>query len=334
MNYLVTGGAGFIGLNFVRFLQSKITETDKILVYDNLTYAAPAGSLEILKTLGVRLVKADIGDKKLFSATLREYKIGKIINFAAQTHVDRSILAPDGFFETNLLGTVKMLDVLVDRPKIQFHHVSTDEVFGCAAAGEKFNELSRYNAGSPYSASKAAAEQAVFAFVKTYGIKATISIASNNFGPYCHPEKLIPLTITRALLDEQIPVYGDGLQKRDWIHVTDHCEGIWRILTKGKNGESYILSSGETITNLELLNLILKIMKKPESLLQYVSDRKGHDLNYSTDNTKAVEQLKFQIRKPLKTYLAEVVDWYKSNREWWLPLKKSADVISNGYLRK
>ncbi len=334
MNFLITGGAGFIGLNFVRFLKSKKAETDEVIVYDNLTYAASAGSLRVLKTLGIKLVKGDIGDKKAFSATLKKYKIGKVINFAAQTHVDRSILSPDIFFETNLLGTVKMLDVLIDYPEIHFHHISTDEVFGNAPAGKKFNEKSRYNAGSPYAASKVAAEQAVFAYIKTFGLKATVSIASNNFGPYCHPEKLIPLTVTRALLNEPIPVYGNGLQKRDWIHVDDHCTGIWRVITRGRQGESYILSSGRMMTNLELMKKILKIMNKPESLLKHVSDRKGHDLIYSADNSKAVKELGFKINKPVKTHLKKVIDWYLNNREWWQGLKKSADSISEGYLNK
>ena len=293
MRILITGGAGFIGSNFVQYINKKYPDTF-ICIYDKLTYA---GNLENIKSLlekpNVVFEREDICDKISFSKALKTHKIDTIVHFAAESHVDRSIKDPDAFIKTNILGTYTILECLRENPEIRFHHVSTDEVFGALPLDEpeiKFSETTPYDPKSPYSASKASADHLVRAYIHTYGIKGTISNCSNNYGPYCHIEKLIPLAITRAISNESIPVYGSGMQIRDWIYVEDHCHGIDLILEKGKIGETYLFGGNGEKPNIWIIKEILKALGKPESLITYVEDRKGHDLRYAVDYSKAKKE--------------------------------------------
>ena len=337
MNILITGGAGFIGSNFTRYWAKKYP-SDNIVVYDKLTYA---GNKENLKDLSRNpfflFVQGDIVDGELFEKTLVDNKIDTVVHFAAETHVDRSINNPETFVMTNVIGTLRILEVIRKYPTIRFHHISTDEVFGELPLDDpnaKFSENTPYDPRSPYSASKASSDHLVRAYINTFKINATISNCSNNYGPYCFPEKLIPLAITRAIKNEEIPVYGDGLQVRDWIHVDDHCLGIELILKKGKIGETYILGGHGEKPNIYLLKEILKILNKPESLLVHVGDRKGHDKRYAMDYTKANSELGFEPQKSLESRLEETVRWYQDNEDWWTPLKVEADKIAIAYLEK
>lgn len=337
MNILITGGAGFIGSDFTRYWATKYP-SDKIVVYDKLTYAGNKENLkELLNNPLFTFVQGDIVDGGLFEKTLLENHIETVVHFAAETHVDRSITDPETFVMTNVIGTLRILEVIRKYPTIRFHHISTDEVFGelpLEDPNAKFSEDTPYDPRSPYSASKASSDHLVRAYINTYKIKATISNCSNNYGPYCFPEKLIPLAITRAISDQEIPVYGDGLQVRDWIHVDDHCMGIELILQKGRIGETYILGGHGEKPNIYLLKEILKILKKPESLLVHVGDRKGHDKRYAMDYTKAKTELGFKPQKSLESRLEETVNWYKNNEAWWTPLKDEADKIAAEYLAK
>jgi dTDP-glucose 4,6-dehydratase len=337
MNILITGGAGFIGSNFTRYWAKKYP-SDNIVVYDKLTYA---GNKENLKDLSRNpfflFVQGDIVDGELFEKTLVDNKIDTVVHFAAETHVDRSINNPETFVMTNVIGTLRILEVIRKYPTIRFHHISTDEVFGELPLDDpnaKFSENTPYDPRSPYSASKASSDHLVRAYINTFKINATISNCSNNYGPYCFPEKLIPLAITRAIKNEEIPVYGDGLQVRDWIHVDDHCLGIELILKKGKIGETYILGGHGEKPNIYLLKEILKILNKPESLLVHVGDRKGHDKRYAMDYTKANSEFGFEPQKSLESRLEETVRWYQDNEDWWTPLKVEADKIAIAYLEK
>jgi len=344
MNLLITGGAGFIGSNFVRYWNKKYPH-DNIVVYDKLTYA---GNLENIKDvlnspsleggLGrVMFQKGDICDLNDLESTVKDNHIQTIVHFAAESHVDRSIEAPDDFIQTNIIGTFKILELLKKYPEIRLHHVSTDEVYGDLPLDRpeiKFKEDDKYIPSSPYSASKAASDHLVRAYIRTYGIKATISNCSNNYGPYCFPEKLIPLSITRALNDQEIPVYGDGKQIRDWIHTEDHAYGIDLILEKGKLGETYLLGGNGERENIWMIKEILKLIDKPESLIVHVGDRKGHDHRYAIDYSKAKKELGFEPLKPVAERLRETVEWYKNNESWWKELKTKADVIAEKYLEK
>src|SRR5260221_919716 len=335
MNLLVTGGAGFIGSNFIRYWHKKYPG-DFIVNYDKLTYA---GNLENLKELegssDYTFVKGNILDSKLLSETIEKFNIEKLVHFAAESHVDRSIDSPDDFIRTNINGTFSIVEVLRKFPEIRFHHISTDEVFGDLPLDKpklKFKEDTNYNPRSPYSASKASSDHLVRSYINTYGIKATISNCSNNYGPYCFPEKFIPLAITRALNDEEIPVYGSGDQIRDWIHDEDHCYVIELILTKGRIGETYLLGGNGERTNNWMVKEILGILNKPKSLIVHVGDRKGHDHRYAIDYSKAKKELGFEPLKPISERLVETVNWYKDNESWWRPLKIHADKIALKYL--
>ncbi|MCA9380137.1 dTDP-glucose 4,6-dehydratase [Candidatus Dojkabacteria bacterium] len=336
MNILITGGAGFIGSNFTKYWADKYPD-DNIVVYDKLTYAGNKENLkELFDNPKFSFVQGDIVDGELFEKAVVDHEINTIVHFAAETHVDRSIEGPEAFVQTNIMGTFRILEVLRKYPEIRFHHISTDEVFGELPLDDpnaKFSETTPYDPRSPYSASKAASDHLVRAYVNTYKIKATISNCSNNYGPYCFPEKLIPLTITRAINDQEIPVYGDGMQVRDWIHVDDHCIGVDLILEKGKLGETYILGGHGEKPNIFIIKEILKLLEKPESLIILVGDRKGHDKRYAMDFTKAKNELGFEPQKPLERRLEETVQWYVNNQNWWAPLKAEADRIAEGYLK-
>ncbi len=335
MNILITGGAGFIGSNFAKN-HAKNKPNDNIVVYDKLTYAGNKDNLkELSENPNFKFVLGDITDSELLERTILENKIDTIVHFAAETHVDRSIDGPEDFIQTNIIGTFRILEILRKYPEIRLHHISTDEVFGELPLDDpnaKFSEETHYDPRSPYSASKASSDHLVRAYVNTYKIKATLSNCSNNYGPYCHPEKLIPLAITRALSDQEIPVYGDGLQIRDWIHVLDHCYGVELILEKGKIGETYILGGHGEKPNIFIVKEILRILGKPESLIVHVGDRKGHDKRYAMDFSKAQKELGFQPLKTLEERLEETVSWYKNNKSWWEKSKADADRIAEKYL--
>ena len=335
MNILITGGAGFIGSNFTKYWHKKYPE-DKVVVYDKLTYAGNKDNLTDI--LGdITFVQGDICDKDFFAQTISENSINYIVHFAAETHVDRSIYEPGDFVQTNIVGTYNILEVVRANPEIRFHHISTDEVFGTLPLEKvevRFNEDTPYNPKSPYSASKAGSDHLVRAYINTYNIKATISNCSNNYGPYCFVEKLIPLTISRAMNDQEIPVYGSGLQVRDWIYVEDHCKGVDLIIQKGRIGETYILGGDGEKENIWIIKEILKILGKPESLIVYVEDRLGHDERYAMDYTKAKTELGFVPEKNISERLVETVAWYQKNQEWWKNQKPVADKLAEQYLEK
>lgn len=334
MNILVTGGAGFIGSNFIRYWL-KNNSTDKIFNLDKLTYAGNLDNLlKVSKLPNYKFIKGDICNFEEISKVVKANNIEVIVHFAAESHVDRSITGPADFINTNINGTFNILETIRNNPHIRLHHISTDEVFGSLSQTDaKFDENTRYSPRSPYSASKASSDHLVRAYIDTYGIKATISNCSNNYGPFCYPEKLIPLAITRALSNELIPVYGSGEQIRDWIHVEDHCRGIELILKKGQIGQTYLLGGNGERTNIWVIKTVLKLLDKPESLIKFVGDRKGHDFRYAINYSKAENELGFKPQKTIEQWLEETVNWYKNNQQWWEPLKKNADIIADKYLQ-
>ncbi len=315
---LVTGGAGFIGANFVRYWKTHHPE-DMIRVLDVLTYA---GNLQNLEGLDIDFVQGDICDVATVAKAFDD--IDTVIHFAAETHVDRSITGSMPFVQTNVLGTLTLLEETKKRSDQikRFHHISTDEVFGALELGsdEKFSEVTHYDPRSPYSASKAASDHLVRSYYHTHHLPITISNCSNNYGPYHFPEKLIPLMILNAMQDKPLPVYGDGLNVRDWIHVEDHCRGIEAILLKGKVGETYCLGGDAERANIDVVKRVLVALDKPESLIRYVEDRKGHDRRYAIDSSKAKRELGWEPKKSFEQGLQETVQWYLDHEDWWRPL--------------
>ncbi len=328
-NVLVTGGAGFIGSNFLRFLLTAIADA-QVINLDALTYA---GSLENLKELPnadhYRFIHGDIGDFDMVQRLISEKDIDTVVHFAAETHVDRSILGPAPFIHTNINGTFNLLEAARSawQGNLQgkrFHHVSTDEVYGSLEPSEPaFIESSNYDPRSPYSASKAASDHLARAYHHTYGLPVTITNCSNNYGPYQFPEKLIPLIILNALQMKPLPVYGDGKQMRDWLYVEDHVEAILLVLERGQLGQTYNIGGGNQLQNLEVVKEICKILddlrpaKLPHaSLLEYVPDRPGHDRRYAMDSTKINTELGWQPRHDLKGGLRQTVQWYLENPDW------------------
>lgn len=325
MKLLVTGGAGFIGSNFIHYWLKSHPE-DQILNLDKLTYAGNLASLaDVQNNPNYSFIKADICDRQAVDSAMAG--VDFVVHFAAESHVDRSITGPAIFVMTNVVGTQVLLDSALKNKVKRFHHISTDEVFGSLELGskEKFSETSQFQPNSPYSASKAGSDHLVRAYFKTYGLAVTITNTSNNFGPYHFPEKLIPLAITNLIEGKPVPVYGDGLYVRDWLYVEDHCRGIDLVLQKGKVGETYCLGGlTEDISNLEIVKKILKIMNKPESDIEFVTDRLGHDRRYALDWTKAKSELGYQPEHDFDTYLEKTVQWYLDNQAWWEPLKHGA----------
>ena len=324
MNLLVTGGAGFIGSNFILYWLKKYPQ-DKILNLDKLTYA---GNLENLKTvennLNYAFVKGDICNLSLIDSLIKKYNIDTIVHFAAESHVDRSIMDPAPFIKTNVEGTYILLEAALKNKIKRFHHISTDEVFGALPLNskEKFNEKTAYNPRSPYSASKAASDHLVRAYYVTYGLPITLSNCSNNYGPYQFPEKLIPLAITNIIEGKKVPIYGDGLYVRDWLYVEDHCKALDLILHKGKVGETYFIGGlTEDIPNIKVVRKILKIMGKDESYIEYVKDRPGHDRRYAIDWSKIHRELSWKPEVDFDTGLKLTVDWYLKNQDWWKKIK-------------
>ncbi len=322
---LVTGGAGFIGSNFVRWVLTDHPDCF-IVNLDNLTYAGNLENLEdFLNHPGHIFVKADICDGKTIEDIIDKYKIEAIINFAAESHVDRSIMAPKIFIETNVTGTLTLLQAACDKKIEKFLQISTDEVYGQLGPAGKFTEETPPSPNSPYSASKAAADFLVKAFGHTWGLNYNITRCSNNYGPYQFPEKMIPLMINNALTGKPLPVYGDGLHVRDWIHVEDHCRAIWEVLTEGKSGETYNIGSSCEKQNIEVVKTILKLLKKSESLITHVKDRPGHDRRYAMDASKITSQLGWQPQITFEDGLRKTIDWYVQNKKWL------ADVTSGHY---
>jgi len=315
---LVTGGAGFIGSAFIRYLLRLPDFHGRILNYDLLTYAA---SLEFLNGFHehprYRFVQGDILNQPLVEKLIEEGEIDTIVHFAAETHVDRSIASAKPFVETNVLGTLSLLEAVRKFPHVHFHHISTDEVYGSLGESGTFNERSPYRPNSPYSASKAASDHLVRAFGHTYGISTTISHCSNNYGPCQHAEKFIPLMILNCLKRKPLPVYGRGANMRDWLYVDDHAEAVWRILQRGKKGQTYDIGGKTELTNLELLHVLIDLIQaqKPgdyRSLIRFVQDRPGHDFRYAIDCSKMEKELGWQPTTSLKEGLTRTVRWYMS----------------------
>ncbi len=316
-NILVTGGAGFIGSNFVNALLDK---RDDIFIVnlDKLTYA---GNLENLKNSetkkNYRFVKGDIANSEMVEYVFRKYNIKYVVNFAAESHVDRSILGSKVFYETNVIGTNVLLETARRFEVERFLQVSTDEVYGSLGATGFFTEKTPISPNSPYSSSKAAADMMVQAFYHTYGMPVLTTRCSNNYGPFQFPEKLIPLMIINTLNGKKLPVYGDGLNVRDWIYVLDHNFAIETVLEKGKIGEVYNIGAKNEMTNIEIVRLILKHLGKGDEMIEYVKDRPGHDRRYAIDNTKIETDLGWTPEFSFESAIGETIDWYLNNKEWW-----------------
>ena len=322
MNLLVTGGAGFIGANFV-YYQRQHHPQDRLVILDALTYAGNLNTLDALAgDSAVRFVRGDICDAALVSALLREERIDAIVHFAAESHVDRSILGPMDFVRTNIVGTATLLEAARAAKLGRFLHVSTDEVYGSLEPDEPaFSETHPIQPRSPYSASKAASDHLVLSYFHTYHFPALLTRCSNNYGPYQFPEKLIPLMILNAFSGQPLPVYGDGMNVRDWIHVQDHCAGIDAVLRRGRDGEVYNLGGLCERPNLAIVRAILALTGRDESLIRYVTDRPGHDRRYAIDCRKAERELGFAPQISLDDGLAATVDWYRKNEAWWQRIK-------------
>jgi dTDP-glucose 4,6-dehydratase len=322
---LVTGGAGFIGSNFVRMVLSEHPDCF-IVNIDKLTYA---GNLENLAGLenhpNHKFIRGNICDGDLIEDIIGEYKIDVIINFAAESHVDRSITAPKVFIETNVTGTLTLLEAAHNKKLERFIQISTDEVYGSLGPEGKFTEQTPLAPNSPYSASKAAADHLVEAFGHTWGVKYNISRCSNNYGPYQFPEKLIPLMINNALNDKELPIYGDGLYVRDWLYVYDHCTAIWKVLAEAPPGEVYNIGGCNERTNLEVIELILKRLKKPKSLIKHVKDRPGHDRRYAIEAEKIMTELRWRPSVSFEEGISRTTDWYLKNQKWL------TNVVSGDY---
>ena len=320
MKILVTGGAGFIGSNFVHYWRTH-HEGDAIVVLDKLTYAGNVENLESVKN-DITFIHGDICSPDDVERAMAGVDV--VVHFAAETHVDRSILDPDDFIKTNVLGTHQLLKAAKQHGVRRFHHVSTDEVFGMlhADSHEKWTERTPYNPRSPYSASKAGSDHLVRAYHATYGLPITISNCSNNFGPYMFPEKFIPLAITNLLEGKKIPVYTPGNQVRDWLYVEDHCRAIDLILQRGKDGETYLVgSSHREYTNREVAGMIIGLMGKTEDEIELVKDRPGHDVKYAVDASKIQTELGWQPQHGFEEWLKQTIAWYQSNQEWWKRVK-------------
>lgn len=320
MKILVSGGAGFIGSNFIHYLLQNYDDVE-IVNFDKLTYA---GNLDNLRDIEddprYSFVKGDICDAKLVKDVVKKESIEQIINFAAESHVDRSVTSPEVFIKTDVFGTFTLLEICRKFNVGKYIQISTDEVYGSIEKGS-FKETNPLNPSSPYSASKASADLLVSSYFVTYDLPVCITRSSNNFGPYQYPEKLIPLFTINALLDKPLPLYGDGLNVRDWLYVKDNCQAIDLVRQKGKNGESYNIGADNEHTNIEITNIILMELNKPESLIKFVKDRSGHDRRYSIDSSK-IKKLAWipERSQHFEDSMRETVQWYANNEWWWKPL--------------
>ena len=323
MNIIITGGAGFIGSNFL-FHMLKEHPADRVICLDKLTYAGNLSTLQpVMDQPNFRFVKADICDRKAVYQVFEEEKPDVVVNFAAESHVDRSIENPSIFLETNIMGTAVLMDACRKYGIQRYHQVSTDEVYGDLPLDRPdlfFTETTPIHTSSPYSSSKASADLLVLAYHRTYGLPVTISRCSNNYGPYHFPEKLIPLMIIHALQDQPLPVYGDGLNVRDWLYVADHCRAIDLILQKGRVGEIYNVGGHNEMKNIDIVTLICKELGKPESLIHHVTDRKGHDRRYAIDPTKIHEELGWLPETKFADGIRKTIQWYLNHKDWWQPI--------------
>ena len=327
MKIFVTGGAGFIGSNFIRYWLNKYPN-DKIICFDKLTYAGHLSSTkDFSKNKNYKFVSGDICDPDAVQKAMKNVDL--VVHFAAESHVDRSVLDPQVFIKTNVLGTAVLLDAALKNNVKHFHHVSTDEVFGALPLGKgKFSEETRYDPHSPYAASKASSDHLVRAYHDTYGLPITITNCANNFGPYHDPEKLFPRFITDLIDDEPVTIYGDGKYVRDWLYVEDHCRAIDLVIKKGKVGETYLVGSMiKEVNNLEIAKKLLKIFNKDDSYMKFVKDRPGHDRRYAINWTKINTELGWKPKYDLDTWLLKTVEWYKDNEWWWRPLKEEANKL-------
>jgi len=325
MRLLVTGGCGFIGSNFIRYVLEHY-QPEMITNVDALTYA---GSLEstsdFLPEFGDRyeFIRSDIADFAAVDEALSNHSYFAVVNFAAESHVDRSIASPEDFFRTNIIGASNLLESARRHGVKRFVQVSTDEVYGSLGEIGRFSELSPINPSSPYSASKASADLLVLAAHKTFGQDVVVTRCSNNYGPYQFPEKLVPVAILRALADEPVPVYGDGLNVRDWIHVEDHCAAVFDVLMQGRAGEIYNIGAENERTNLELVRAILSHLEKSEELIKFVPDRPGHDRRYAIDSSKIRNEIGWKPLHSLERGLSETIEWYRENALWWREVQRS-----------
>lgn len=330
-NMLVTGGAGFIGSNFIRHILLDVDEKVEIINLDALTYAGnPENLIDLEKHSNYRFIKGNICDRELVNNIFDAYNIDIVVNFAAESHVDRSITMPDIFVKTNILGTQTLLDIAMKKWKInpndkysreyrrgvKYIQVSTDEVYGALGKEGMFTEKTPLAPNSPYSSSKAGADLIVRAYHETFGLPINITRCSNNYGPYQFPEKLIPLMINNCSHDMSLPVYGDGMQIRDWLHVKDHCAAIYTVLKKGEIGEVYNIGGNNEKANIEIVKIIISAMNKSENLIQYVKDRPGHDRRYAIDNTKITTELGWEPSYTFERGISETINWYLNNQKW------------------
>ena len=328
MKLIITGGAGFIGSNFI-YYQLKHHPEDEFICLDKLTYAGNLSSLKgAMKQPNFKFVKGDIADRDFVYSFFEAEKPDIVVNFAAESHVDRSILEPELFLKTNVIGTGVLMDACRKYGIKRYHQVSTDEVYGDLPLGRPdlfFTETTPLHTSSPYSASKASADLLVLAYHRTYGLPVTISRCSNNYGPYHFPEKLIPLMIINALHDKALPVYGDGANVRDWLYVEDHCSAIDLIIRHGREGEVYNVGGHNEKSNLDVVKIILKALGKSEDLITFVKDRPGHDRRYAIDPTKIHNELGWLPQTKFEDGIAQTIEWYLANKDWW------QEIISGEY---
>lgn len=326
MNILVTGGAGFIGSNFVRYVLDKEPNAN-VINLDLLTYAGNRENLrDIEANPNYTFIRGNITNAELVSYIMEHHDITHIVNFAAESHVDRSILDPGVFIETNVQGTLNLLNQAKAFNIEKYLQVSTDEVYGSLGKTGYFTEDTPLTPNSPYSSSKASADLLVRAYNETYGLNTNITRCSNNYGPYHFPEKLIPLMITNAMDGKKLPVYGDGENIRDWLHVKDHCQAILLVLKKGLSGEVYNVGGHNERTNNQIVDLIVEKLDVPKSLITYVEDRLGHDKRYAIDPDKLMNELGWKPEYTFDTGILETIEWYQSNEDWWRPLKNKAEL--------
>ena len=323
MNVIVTGGAGFIGSNFIFHMLKKYPD-DRIICIDKLTYAGNMATLkDVIDNPNFKFYKTDICDKEAIDQIFAEEKPDIVVNFAAESHVDRSIENPQIFLETNIIGTSVLMDACRKYGVKRYHQVSTDEVYGDLPLDRPdlfFTEDTPIHTSSPYSSSKAGADLLVLAYYRTYGLPVTISRCSNNYGPYHFPEKLIPLMVINALHDKPLPVYGEGINVRDWLYVEDHCKAIDLIIHNGRVGEVYNVGGHNEMRNIDIVRLICKELGKPESLITYVTDRKGHDMRYAIDPTKIHNELGWLPETKFADGIKKTIRWYLDNEDWWQPI--------------
>ena len=328
MKVLVTGGAGFIGSNFIFYMREKHPDY-QLICLDKLTYAGNLATLKsVMEDPNFKFIRADIADREAVYSIFEEEKPDVVVNFAAESHVDRSIENPSVFLETNVMGTQVLLDACRKYGVQRYHQVSTDEVYGDLPLDRPdlfFTEKTPLHTSSPYSASKAGADLLCNAYQRTFGLPVTISRCSNNYGPYQFPEKLIPLMIANALADKPLPVYGEGLNVRDWLYVEDHCAAIDLILEKGEVGQVYNIGGHNEMRNIDIVKLICKTLDKPESLITYVTDRKGHDMRYAIDPAFIHEKLGWLPRTKFEDGIQRTIRWYLDNRSWW------EEIVSGEY---